>query len=92
MADRDKGGGRSPIDSHPLDIGTEAALLDLAADDRALDLRGAFPDAVDADVALDVGPRDVARRGGRLSVLCVGSVCTYLHARPNDSHARFLAI
>jgi hypothetical protein len=63
VADRDKGGGRSPIDSHPLDIGTEAALLDLAADDRALDLRGAFPDAVDADVAIE--PLDRVRRNTR---------------------------
>ena len=47
----------------PLDIGREATLLDLAADDGALDLRGAFPDAVDADVAIE--PLDRVRRNTR---------------------------
>ncbi len=34
-------------------VDLEAAFPDLAADDHVLDLRGAFPDAVDADVPIE---------------------------------------
>jgi hypothetical protein len=54
---------RNEIASRPAHIRSEAALLDLAADDRALGFRGAFPDAVDADVAIE--PLDRVRRNTR---------------------------